>query len=78
MNREEIEKLIAETAKKERNRNNFNVEKVRALLNIIFIICAVIGIIVYFAYPEQRLIGMGTIGVGMIFKVVEFFLRFLF
>ncbi|MBO5880901.1 MAG: hypothetical protein J6Q57_04595 [Paraprevotella sp.] len=78
MNREEIEKLIAETAKKERNKNNFNVEKVRALLNIIFIICAVIGIIVYFAYPEQRLIGMGTIGVGMIFKVVEFFLRFLF
>ncbi len=78
MNREEIEKLIAETAKKERNRNNFDVEKVRALLNIIFIICAVIGIIVYFAYPEQRLIGMGTIGVGMIFKVVEFFLRFLF
>lgn len=78
MNREEIEKLIAETAKKERNKNNFDVEKVRALLNIIFIICAVIGIIVYFAYPEQRLLGMGTIGVGMIFKVVEFFLRFLF
>lgn len=78
MNREEIEKLIAETAKKERNKNNFDVEKIRALLNIIFIICAVIGIIVYFAYPEQRLIGMGTIGVGMIFKVVEFFLRFLF
>ncbi|MBQ5380284.1 MAG: hypothetical protein IIU60_02590 [Paraprevotella sp.] len=78
MNREEIEKLIAETAKKERNKNNFDVEKVRALLNIIFIICAVIGIIIYFAYPEQRLIGMGTIGVGMIFKVVEFFLRFLF
>lgn len=78
MNREEIEKLIAETAKKERNKNSFDVEKVRALLNIIFIICAVIGIIVYFAYPEQRLIGMGTIGVGMIFKVVEFFLRFLF
>ena len=78
MNREEIEKLIAETAKKERNKNNFDVEKVRALLNIIFIICAVIGIIVYFAYPEQRLIGMGTIGVGMIFKVVEFFLLFLF
>lgn len=78
MNREEIEKLIAETAKKERNKNNFDVEKVRALLNIIFIICAVIGIIVYFAYPEQRLIGMGTIGVGMIFKVMEFFLRFLF
>lgn len=78
MNREEIEKLIAETAKKERNKNNFDVEKVRALLNIIFIICAVFGIIIYFAYPEQRLIGMGTIGVGMIFKVVEFFLRFLF
>ena len=78
MNREEIEKLIAETAKKERNKNNFDVEKVRALLNIIFIICAVIGIIIYFAYPEQRLIGMGTIGVGMIFKVVEFFMRFLF
>lgn len=78
MNREEIEKLIAETAKKERNKNNFDVEKVRALLNIIFIICAVIGIIIYFAYPEQRLIGMGTIGAGMIFKVVEFFLRFLF
>ncbi len=79
MNREEIERHIEEAARKERsNKSKFNIEKVRAALNIIFLACAVIGLIMYFAYPEHRLTGMAIVGVGMIFKVVEFFLRFLF
>ena len=79
MNREEIEKLIEETAQKERSKkSSFNIEKIRTLMNVIFIICAAIGLVIYFAYPEIRLTGMAVIGVGMIFKVVEFFLRFLF
>lgn len=79
MNREEIERHIEEAARKERsNKSKFNIEKARAALNIIFLACAVIGLIMYFAYPEHRLTGTAIVGVGMIFKVVEFFLRFLF
>lgn len=79
MNREEIERNIEEAARKERSKKNrLSVDKARAVLNVIFIACAVIGLVMYFAFPEQRLTGMAVIGLGMIFKVVEFFLRFLF
>lgn len=79
MNREEIEKLIEETAHGARkSRNVWSTDQVRRVLNVIFLLCAVIGLIMYFAYPDNRLIGMGIIGGGMFFKVIEFFLRFLF
>ena len=53
MNREEIEKLIEETARKERSkRKGVSVQKVRSILAVI--------------------------GAGMCFKIIEFFLRFLF
>ena len=71
MNREEIEKLIEETARKERSkRKGVSVQKVRSILNV--------GLILYFAWPDNRLAGMAVIGAGMCFKIIEFFLRFLF
>ena len=75
MNREEIEKLIEETA---RAKKGVSVEKVRSILNVIFLLCAVVGLILYFAWPDNRLAGMAVIGAGMGFKIIEFFLRFLF
>lgn len=78
MNREEIEKLIEETARKERAKKGVSVEKVRSILNVIFLLCTVVGLILYFAWPDNRLAGMAVIGAGMGFKIIEFFLRFLF
>ena len=78
MNREEIEKLIEETARKERAKKGVSVEKVRSILNVIFLLCAVVGLILYFAWPDNRLAGMAVIGAGMGFKIIEFFFRFLF
>ncbi len=78
MNREEIEKLIEETARKERSKKGVSVEKVRSILNVIFLLCAVVGLILYFAWPDNRLAGMAVIGAGLCFKIIEFFLRFLF
>lgn len=78
MNREEIEKLIEETARKEHAKKGVSVEKVRSILNVIFLLCAVVGLILYFAWPDNRLASMAVIGAGMGFKIIEFFLRFLF
>lgn len=79
MNREEIEKLIEETARNERSkRKGISIQTVRGILNVVFILCAVAGLILYFAWPDNRLTGMAVIGVGMCFKIIEFFLRFLF
>ncbi len=79
MNREEIEKLIEETARKERSRHpGPSIETVRKVLNALFLILAVIGVVLYFAMPDRHLVGMAVIGAGMCLKVVEFLLRFLF
>lgn len=79
MNREEIEKLIEETARQERSKKKgISIEKVRNILNAIFMICAVAGVILYFAWPDNRITGMAVIGGAMCFKIIEFFLRFLF
>lgn len=79
MNREEIEKLIEESARKERSgRSKVSSATVRKVLNVIFLICAAVGLVLYFALPENHLTGMAVIAVGMCFKIAEFFLRFLF
>ncbi len=79
MNREEIEKLIEETVNKERtSKKSISVDRIRNILNILFLFCALTGLILYFIWPDNRLAGMAVIGVGMCLKIAEFFLRFLF
>ncbi len=88
MDREEIEKLIEETARKEREKRRvlnvdtvrrvLNVDTVRRVLNVVFLVCAVVGLILYFALPERHILGMSIIAAGMFLKIVEFLLRFLF
>ncbi len=79
MNREEIERLIEETARKERSKKKgLSVRKARSVLNVAFMLCAAAGLVLYFARPDDRLTGLAVIGIGMCLKIIEFFLRFLF
>lgn len=78
MNREEIEKLVEESVRGNRKQKSFvTKEQVRTVLNTLFLIAAAIGLILYFALPENRIVGMGIIGGGMILKIIEMFLRFM-
>ncbi len=79
MTREEIEKLIEETANKERaKRKGPSMEQMRRVLNTLFLILAVVGLVLYFAMPDRHLVGIAVIGAGMFLKIIEFLLRFLF
>lgn len=79
MNREEIEKLVEESAHQARKqRKGPSTDQIRKVLNTLFLILALIGIICYFAIPDNRWIGIGIVGGGMILKVIEFFIRFMF
>lgn len=78
MNREEIERIIDEAAQNERNKKkSINTDTVRTWLNALFLIAAVVGLVLYFAWPEKHIVGMAIVGGSMLLKVVEFMLRFL-
>ena len=49
--------------------------KLRQMLNIIFMIGAVAGIVVYFAVDNQ--IGIFIVLGAMVFKMIEYILRFM-
>ena len=55
-----------------------NREEVRNILNTLFMLLAIIGVVLYFALPHNHIIGLVVIGVGMVLKIVEFFIRFMF
>ncbi len=50
----------------------------RNALNTIFMLLALVGVIVYFAVPAHHVIGLSIIGVALVVKIVEFFIRFMF
>ena len=52
--------------------------QLRNTLNTIFLLIALVGVVVYFAFPAHHIVGMVIIGVAMVVKVVEFFIRFMF
>ncbi|MBO4801408.1 MAG: hypothetical protein J5545_06020 [Bacteroidaceae bacterium] len=54
-----------------------NRDELRNTLNTIFLLLAIIGLVLYFAIPAHHIIGLIVIGIGMIVKVVEFFVRFM-
>lgn len=49
--------------------------KVRNLLNMAFIILAVVGMIIYFSYGQST--GMTIMLAGVVIKIIETFLRFI-
>ena len=51
-------------------------DSLRNYLNGIFLVLAAIGLVVYYTSDEHKLLGLGIIGVGMVLKVLELFIRF--
>lgn len=47
----------------------------RNILNIIFMIIAIVGVIIYFA--SSAFMGVVVIGIGMVVKITEFCIRFI-
>ncbi len=88
MKTDDIDKIIAEALEAEKRKKGgtakssdsrgTNVDKVRRVLNVLFMIGFVAAVIVYFACPEQRVLFF-SLGFGAMFlKIVEFALRFMF
>lgn len=79
MDKEEIERLVEQAAAEARGKRRtslpFDREKVRTALNTLFLLLAVAGLIVYFAVAHVP--GLIVIGIGMLLKVIEFFIRFM-
>ena len=55
-----------------------NREEVRKILDMVFMLLALIGVVVYFAFPAHHIIGLVIVGIAMVIKVAEFFIRFMF
>ncbi|MBQ7444176.1 MAG: hypothetical protein IJS59_10020 [Bacteroidaceae bacterium] len=52
--------------------------QLRNTLNTIFMLTALVGVVTYFAFPAHHVVGIIIVGVAMVVKVVEFFIRFMF
>lgn len=50
--------------------------RVRLILNTVFLLLAVVGLVVYFWNDANHIYALVIIGVGMLLKIVEFFIRF--
>lgn len=70
-----LEEQVERIRRKRAHRYDFT--KVRPVLNTLFLILAVIGLVMYFLVGENHVPGLIVIAVGMMFKVVEFILRLL-
>jgi len=55
-----------------------NREELRNTLNTLFMLLALVGVVLYFAIPAHHIIGLVVIGVALVVKIVEFFIRFMF
>ena len=80
---EDVSEMLAEQQReleriRKKRGGNHDTERVRQILNIAFMILALAGIIIYFAYPERHVTGLSIIATGMVLKIVEFFIRFMF
>lgn len=80
---EDVNEMLAEQQRElervrgKRNRK-MDTSSIRQILNIVFLILALLGIVLYFSFPDKHIMGMTVIGVGMVVKIAEFFIRFMF
>lgn len=54
-----------------------NEEKIRMILNTVFMIGAVASVIIYFVFPSERTLFFYVILISIALKLVEFFLRYM-
>ncbi len=52
-------------------------ERARRILNNVFLILAACGVVTYFSGDEHHVNGLILVGIGMLFKLVEIFIRIL-
>lgn len=52
-----------------------NPDKIRVVLNLLFMVCALAAIIVYFAVDDFKLFAY-VCGAAIFVKIMEFFIRF--
>ncbi len=50
--------------------------RLRSILNAAFLLFAIIGLIIYFGDDSKHITGLVVIGIGMLIKIIEFFIRF--
>lgn len=79
MGREKEELTLEEQVERIRKKRmrSASFEGTRSKLNTLFLIFAAIGLVLYFSNEDYKFYGLGIIGIGMILKVAEFFIRFL-
>ena len=87
MKSEDIDKIIAEAVNDSKKQSRWHrpergrptsIQSLRNVLNTVFMLGFVAALVVYFLWPEQKVLFFG-IGFGAILiKLVEFYLRFMF
>lgn len=68
-----LEEQVERIRRKREHR--YDSAKARTMLNTLFLILAAIGLAMYFFGGENHVPALIVIGIGMLFKVVEFILR---
>lgn len=51
--------------------------RLRNAINAVFLLLSAIGLIMYFCYDDMNIQALFVIGIGMLFKVADFILRFI-
>lgn len=76
----ELEKLEAEVQRirEKKKKKGVDREKLRKVFNILFLVGAAVGLLLYFFHyePGERMPALYVIGASMLFKILEFVLRF--
>lgn len=70
-----LEEQVERIRRKRQNRADYT--QVRLVLNTAFLILAAIGLAVYFLDDSHHIYALVIIGIGMLLKMVEFFIRFI-
>lgn len=87
MKTDEIDEIIANAVAESKgkgkhrrptNPKRFDTNRVRSILNMVFMIGFVAAIVIYFVFPDNKTLFF-SVGFGsLILKIIEFILRFLF
>lgn len=86
MNQDEVDKIIAEAVAGNKKQSKWNrpkknkesIMRTRQILNTLFMLGALATIILYFAFPENKLPFFSVGFAAVVLKIVEFVLRFMF